>query len=99
MDDGRAAQETTDRAAHGVIDRGRPLAASGHEHDGPFRRYPELDATGLARPGEKRAADGIPVDERATVGQRVRSHQAREDRKSTRLNSSHLVISYAVLCL
>src|SRR5256885_5113581 len=25
--------------------------------------------------------------------------QAREDRKSTRLNSSHLVISYAVFCL
>src|SRR5205807_6995945 len=33
----------------------------------------------------------------------VRSHrslrQLREDRKSTRLNSSHLVISYAVFCL
>src|SRR5256885_13302147 len=26
-------------------------------------------------------------------------HRAREDRKSTRLNSSHLVISYAVFCL
>src|SRR5256885_3536681 len=26
-------------------------------------------------------------------------HQAGEDRKSTRLNSSHLVISYAVFCL
>src|SRR3989454_9205439 len=34
------------------------------------------------------------------AGQRVliRSNQA-EDRKSTRLNSSHLVISYAVFCL
>src|SRR5256885_10791342 len=33
---------------------------------------------------------------------RVRLHRscdAREDRKSTRLNSSHLVISYAVFCL
>src|SRR5256885_8141408 len=27
------------------------------------------------------------------------SHQAITDRKSTRLNSSHLVISYAVFCL
>src|SRR2546426_2991737 len=26
-------------------------------------------------------------------------HDRREDRKSTRLNSSHLVISYAVFCL
>src|SRR2546426_6063171 len=26
-------------------------------------------------------------------------HSARRDRKSTRLNSSHLVISYAVFCL
>src|SRR2546426_8125788 len=31
----------------------------------------------------------------ATVG----SNQWRRDRKSTRLNSSHLVISYAVFCL
>src|SRR2546426_4216097 len=29
----------------------------------------------------------------------VRSVEEREDRKSTRLNSSHLVISYAVFCL
>src|SRR2546426_4908770 len=28
-----------------------------------------------------------------------RQHRARRDRKSTRLNSSHLVISYAVFCL
>src|SRR5256885_10924293 len=29
----------------------------------------------------------------------VHRHQVRGDRKSTRLNSSHLVISYAVFCL
>src|SRR2546426_5812010 len=34
------------------------------------------------------------------VGQRVgHGRRGREDRKSTRLNSSHLVISYAVFCL
>src|SRR5256885_11181101 len=33
--------------------------------------------------------------QRAAIGER----QAVEDRKSTRLNSSHLVISYAVFCL
>src|SRR2546426_3088780 len=32
------------------------------------------------------------------VGDGVRTHELR-DRKSTRLNSSHLVISYAVFCL
>src|SRR2546426_8454699 len=34
-------------------------------------------------------------------GSGVQGHRrcAREDRKSTRLNSSHLVISYAVFCL
>src|SRR5256885_12739101 len=32
-------------------------------------------------------------------GNRPRPAQPREDRKSTRLNSSHLVISYAVFCL
>src|SRR5256885_7255451 len=30
---------------------------------------------------------------------RWRSHRCQRDRKSTRLNSSHLVISYAVFCL
>src|SRR5256885_7702865 len=40
--------------------------------------------------------DGALGDQRRNqVGQRLR----RGDRKSTRLNSSHLVISYAVFCL
>src|SRR2546426_5989443 len=33
------------------------------------------------------------------VGRRAGDHVGRKDRKSTRLNSSHLVISYAVFCL
>src|SRR5256885_5300379 len=37
----------------------------------------------------------VPVDH-GQIGERVRR---RVDRKSTRLNSSHLVISYAVFCL
>src|SRR5256885_6993218 len=51
----------------------------------------DLDALHL---GEKL---GIPLD----VGDHVEHLPARgvEDRKSTRLNSSHLVISYAVFCL
>src|SRR5256885_7447705 len=37
-----------------------------------------------------------PVEAGGAVGGR---HPALQDRKSTRLNSSHLVISYAVFCL
>src|SRR5256885_12207468 len=33
------------------------------------------------------------------LGGQARRGRGREDRKSTRLNSSHLVISYAVFCL
>src|ERR1039457_5380239 len=36
---------------------------------------------------------------RASIAGRVPSGARRPDRKSTRLNSSHLVISYAVFCL
>src|SRR5256885_11322302 len=51
-------------------------------------------------PGSAGAVRGYPalVDEGETVGVAVMETQA-ADRKSTRLNSSHLVISYAVFCL
>src|SRR5256885_9624848 len=38
-------------------------------------------------------------NERAVQAARVARVEERRDRKSTRLNSSHLVISYAVFCL
>src|SRR2546426_2040702 len=41
---------------------------------------------------------GCP-DPSARIFAHVPCHPAAEDRKSTRLNSSHLVISYAVFCL
>src|SRR5256885_10881128 len=43
-----------------------------------------------------------PLDEDAAVPGAIEDRglaRARQDRKSTRLNSSHLVISYAVFCL
>src|SRR5256885_9084543 len=49
---------------------------------------------------EHGAAD--PFHSGSPLGQDEREHEAErelEDRKSTRLNSSHLVISYAVFCL
>src|SRR2546426_8485339 len=38
-------------------------------------------------------------DRSGGVGEEPRSERGSSDRKSTRLNSSHLVISYAVFCL
>src|SRR5437588_9374919 len=38
-------------------------------------------------------------DDATGVGARRRRHRPGRDRKSTRLNSSHTVISYAVFCL
>src|SRR2546426_4384264 len=49
-----------------------------------FRRR---DRAAVARPADRTGVRGIPTERVA------------EDRKSTRLNSSHLVISYAVFCL
>src|SRR5256885_12779514 len=59
-----------------------------------------------ARGDDGVAAHGLHVfgnDLGVGVGQRedhrTRGHLDHQDRKSTRLNSSHLVISYAVFCL
>src|SRR5256885_16961756 len=49
---------------------------------------------GRDRHGHIRDALGMHARERG-----LGVHDAGEDRKSTRLNSSHLVISYAVFCL
>src|SRR5690348_17670317 len=58
-------------------------------------------ADALGRPGEQREVvglarmgDGVRVDH-----DRGRAHELVQDRKSTRLNSSHPSISYAVFCL
>src|SRR2546426_5471977 len=53
------------------------------------RRRPVRGAEEV-HPAERRARQDLARDHRC---------QTRTDRKSTRLNSSHLVISYAVFCL
>src|SRR6266566_2006098 len=58
--------------------------------------------TVLGRPHPTRRADRRPVDRARAVrpGRTgLAAHLSRPDRKSTRLNSSHLVMSYAVFCL
>src|SRR2546426_7996500 len=61
-------------------------------------RSPPRQAQRLERPGDGRARQRGRAhrDRRRDQG---RHHHRGGDRKSTRLNSSHLVISYAVFCL
>src|SRR5690349_23067986 len=62
--------------------------ARGHAHRQPFgHRGRHRDGAELARPG------------RIAAALRHRCAEAEVDRKSTRLNSSHVEISYAVFCL
>src|SRR5260221_8627841 len=46
-----------------------------------------------------RGAEALPLPDRFDEWPREAGIHSREDRKSTRLNSSHTVISYAVFCL
>src|SRR5690606_39894760 len=56
------------------------------------------------RPSGACVSDGLRADEEVAVADRVRHgrpvrRHPRLDRKSTRLNASHMKISYAVFCL
>src|SRR5262245_62655491 len=66
-----------------------------------FRSRPPRDPLGSRRPAAgrqpQRAARREPA--RPALRQRRPERRAGADRKSTRLNSSHLGISYAVFCL
>src|SRR5215212_11496634 len=55
--------------------------------------------TTLFRSRLARVSDGRPARRRGCLLGRLPARAARRDRKSTRLNSSHLGISYAVFCL
>src|SRR5699024_12875837 len=68
------------------------FAAHRDLHSFPTRRSSDLEMV----PVELRGDVLAPVGRRLTPGQR---QQAASDRKSTRLNSSHVSISYAVFCL
>src|SRR5256885_1424937 len=80
---------------------------AGLTHGGLYRHFESKDA--LVREACARAfdwsiapLDGLQGEQAGSLAARVQSYlspQHREDRKSTRLNSSHLVISYAVFCL
>src|SRR6266496_3587760 len=74
----------------------------------PLRGVPAVDRDGdqarAVRIGDQLAggdrAERIPVGQgQLTVAELHEHGPARQDRKSTRLNSSHVEISYAVFCL
>src|SRR5256885_6994337 len=70
---------------------GRRGRSRPHGHRGEGLRPAEGAYRALSR---RRVRGGLPPQGEGRGG----AHR-REDRKSTRLNSSHLVISYAVFCL
>src|SRR2546426_12716834 len=57
------------------------------------------DALPISRPGCRRPRRCAAPRSAGPTPCGPRSPSRRQDRKSTRLNSSHLVISYAVFCL
>src|SRR5215204_1298042 len=75
-----------------VRDEGDAVAAQCRlDHRVASARDPEGEAAVDLRPG--------PILHDGKLGERRRDIDGREDRKSTRLNSSHTVNSYAVFCL
>src|SRR5690606_41699232 len=72
--------------------------AEERQRDDVHLRMPEEPEQVLV---EQRPAVGRVVDVRAddAVGRQAQQRGGQQDRKSTRLNSSHVKISYAVFCL
>src|SRR3989442_7842494 len=78
----------SDRAEPDTANPKRDRRPQGDHHVHSLRRRHELSRARVLRKGHR---------SRAVTGPDVRDH--RIDRKSTRLNSSHVRISYAVFCL
>src|SRR2546426_2018272 len=69
-----------------------------HE-EGPGGRLPAQPRRQMHRPAEDIRPLLSLLSDEGTHHQPVAQERQERDRKSTRLNSSHLVISYAVFCL
>src|SRR5437879_10807439 len=69
----------------------------GHKVVGPLNIYPEKSQ--MLDPLQSMPAEGIVDCIRRQVEKVARGEKIEADRKSTRLNSSHRCISYAVFCL
>src|SRR5256885_10061336 len=100
-----AARNGEERVNHLRLCRRSRRVSPRHSHDArPAFQRPRQAAERGHVPGRVRSARGHAADGRDEAGARpplpcVPGGGRRADRKSTRLNSSHLVISYAVFCL
>src|SRR6266487_4982794 len=88
--------------ARGIRDRGRGCQGGGlqrHTRDSDALSGAAVleERVGVAQRVDVDVSGGV-LEQRAPVGARA-PHRERQDRKSTRLNSSHPSISYAVFCL
>src|SRR5437879_9063876 len=72
----------------------RGYGVLGHLHSFPTRRSSDLRNKAAGRPPQAAAASAFSF-----LISRPRNQETERDRKSTRLNSSHRCISYAVFCL
>src|SRR5476649_2542568 len=84
-----------------ISDLSKPKTAASYNYHPPF---PEPTHTVMPVPnkiGDKRIAIAIDEEDQAQSANEEEARRGRmhADRKSTRLNSSHTVISYAVFCL
>src|SRR2546426_6693424 len=71
-----------------------------HHRDAPAAERPQQQAARMRFDGGGRKARHVGIWNRRVGAQLVdECAETGTDRKSTRLNSSHLVISYAVFCL
>src|SRR5437870_10380917 len=69
-------------------------------HSFPTRRSSDLaERVGVFELVHVLVVHEVPLARVVELGRDVDPHRARGDRKSTRLNSSHVAISYAVFCL
>src|SRR5690625_6799181 len=86
--------EPVGKLDHQALLEHRPQAERG-QHSGQHRRPP----SGAQRPHDGGDDDGHGHREPEDRGAQDVEHDRAQDRKSTRLNSSHVAISYAVFCL
>src|SRR5204863_5027688 len=73
------------------------FSCSGHHRD--LHSFPTRRSSDLAASLSRSARVGLPQADPSKRPQQPHHRQRQQDRKSTRLNSSHVEISYAVFCL